>query len=117
MSVPDTSRSDTQHAPTDATQLGSSAPHIGNSLFRDKRISGLAKGLFGLIATYRDGSELSVQTLGHNMKEGPGAIRVAPALEEHGYLHRKQLRDHTGCVTGNRYFITHNPAPKNHQIG
>lgn len=94
-----------------ADALGQHFTQISNSLFRDPRISGLAKAVFGLISTHRDGYGVSVETIARCMKEGRDAIRKAlRELEQHGYLVRVQTRDpKTGQMGVAVYRITDMP--------
>ena len=83
---------------------------ISNSLFRDARISGLAKAVFGLISTHRDGYGISVDAIARHMKEGTGAIKKAlRELEQYGYLVRTRVRDDRGRLGAAVYRITDMP--------
>lgn len=94
-----------------ADAVGRYFTQISNSLFRDPRISGLAKAVFGLISTHRDGYGVSVETIARHMREGRDAIRKAlRELEKYGYLMRVQTRDpKTGRMGPAVYYITDMP--------
>lgn len=84
---------------------------ISNALFRDKRISHKAKGVFGLISTHRDGYGITIEGILRNSKDGRDAIRSALAeLEQFGYLERTQQHDDEGKFAGVVYCITDMPA-------
>jgi hypothetical protein len=84
---------------------------LSNALFRDRRISHKAKGVFGLISTHRDGYGLTIAGILRDSKEGRDAIRGAlEELEEYGYLLREQQHDDQGKFTGVVYRITDMPA-------
>lgn len=84
---------------------------ISNALFRDKRISLKAKGLFGLISTHRDGYGLTIEAILRDSKDGRDAVRSALAeLEKYGYLERIQQHDDEGKFAGVVYCITDMPA-------
>lgn len=95
-----------------ADAIGRHFTQISNSLFRDPRISGLAKATFGLISTHRDGYGISVEAIARHMKEGRDAIRKAlRELERCGYLVRVQTRDpETGRLGAAVYRITDMPT-------
>ncbi|WKK27800.1 hypothetical protein QZH56_37055 (plasmid) [Streptomyces olivoreticuli] len=66
---------------------------IHNAVFRDKRMSYKAKGIFGLISTHRDGFGLSIESLTSFSTDGTSAVRTGlNELEEFGYLQRDQQR-------------------------
>jgi hypothetical protein len=84
---------------------------LSNALFRDRRISHKAKGVFGLISTHRDGYGLTIAGILRDSKEGRDAIRGAlEELEKFGYLVREQQHDDDGKFTGVVYRITDMPA-------
>jgi hypothetical protein len=93
-----------------ADQIGSHFTQIHNQFFRDPRVTGTAKGVFGLISTHRDGYGISVETLCEDMKEGPSAVKAALRnLEEHGYLVRTRVREPDGTLGASQYEITDMP--------
>ncbi|TNY34556.1 helix-turn-helix domain-containing protein [Thermomonospora catenispora] len=100
-----------ERGPMAADAVGRYFTQISNSLFRDPRISGLAKAVFGLISTHRDGYGVSVETIARHMREGRDAIRKAlRELEKYGYLMRVQTRDpKTGRMGPAVYYITDMP--------
>lgn len=66
---------------------------IHNAVFRDRRMSYKAKGIFGLISTHRDGFGLSIESLTSFSTDGVSAVRTGlNELEEFGYLQRDQQR-------------------------
>lgn len=84
---------------------------ISNALFRDRRISAKAKGIFGLISTHRAGWRLTVVDMARHLKEGRDAIYSAlKELETHGYLTREQERRGDGTLGEMTYAITDVPA-------
>ncbi|MFJ1528215.1 hypothetical protein ACIOFV_07265 [Streptomyces mirabilis] len=84
---------------------------VSNALFRDRRISAKAKGVFGLISTHRDGYGLTISRLMRDLKEGRDAVRGAlEELEQYGYLERDQQHDEEGKFIGVVYRITDMPA-------
>ncbi|WP_409239742.1 hypothetical protein [Streptomyces sp. PA5.6] len=84
---------------------------IANALFRDPRISFKAKGLFGLIATHRDGWRVTVAALTRVGTDGRDAVASGlKELEEHGYLVRDRERRQDGTLGEAVYAITDLPA-------
>lgn len=91
---------------------------ISNALFRDRRISFKAKGLFGLISTHRDGYGVTPESLAAAGKDGVSAVKGAlRELEEHGYLVRERERREDGTLGGSQYYITDMPDPSEQQSG
>ncbi len=83
---------------------------IRNALFRDKRISFKAKGVFGLISTHRDGFGVTPQSIAACSTDGVSAVRSAlQELERYGYLYREQERRPDGTMGPVEYFITDMP--------
>lgn len=93
---------------------------IHNAVFRDKRMSYKAKGIFGLISTHRDGFGLSIESLTSFSTDGVSAVRTGlNELEQCGYLKRDQQRldgpseDNPKAKKGSwgsvEYFITDMP--------
>lgn len=84
---------------------------IANALFRDRRISFKAKGIFGLISTHRDGWRVTVAELARCGPEGRGAVTTGlEELEKHGYLKRERERRENGTLGDAVYAITDVPA-------
>lgn len=94
---------------------GDSFTQVANALFRDKRISFKAKGVFGLISTHRDGYGVSVAAICAMGKDKEASVKGAlRELEEYGYLFRRQEKDPATKKFGAMvYFITDQPDPKN----
>ncbi|MEU5431721.1 hypothetical protein AB0H73_39895 [Streptomyces olivoreticuli] len=66
---------------------------VHNAVFRDRRMSFKAKGIFGLISTHRDGFGLSIEALVSSGTDGTSAVRTGlNELEAFGYLRRDQSR-------------------------
>ncbi|MET9690385.1 hypothetical protein ABZY81_18205 [Streptomyces sp. NPDC006514] len=64
---------------------------IANALFRDRRISFKAKGIFGLISTHRAGFTVTVAALVRSGTDGKSAVTTGlQELEKFGYLERGQ---------------------------
>ncbi|MFE6086017.1 hypothetical protein [Streptomyces virginiae] len=93
---------------------------IHNAVFRDRRMSYKAKGIFGLISTHRDGFGLSIESLTSFSTDGVSAVRTGlNELEKFGYLQRDQQRlngptaDNPNAKKGSfgavEYFITDMP--------
>ncbi|CAM5594420.1 hypothetical protein [Streptomyces abikoensis] len=93
---------------------------IHNAVFRDRRMSYKAKGIFGLISTHRDGFGLSIESLVSFSTDGVSAVRTGlNELEKLGYLKRDQKRldgpteDNPTAKKGSfgsvEYFITDMP--------
>ncbi|MEU6965078.1 hypothetical protein [Streptomyces chrestomyceticus] len=66
---------------------------VHNAVFRDRRMSYKAKGIFGLISTHKDGFGLSIESLTAFSTDGASSVRTGlNELEEFGYLQRTQHR-------------------------
>ncbi|MFJ6636760.1 hypothetical protein ACIQMR_36170 [Streptomyces sp. NPDC091376] len=84
---------------------------IANALFRDRRISYRAKGLFGYISTHRDGWLVNIAALTALGPDGRDAVRAGLSeLEKQGYLNRDRLRRPNGTLGKIVYSITDRPA-------
>ncbi|MEV2256502.1 hypothetical protein AB0I94_39200 [Streptomyces sp. NPDC050147] len=84
---------------------------IANALFRDKRISFKAKGIFGLISTHRDGWRITVAALARCGPDGRSAVGSGlEELETYGYLTRERERREDGTFGEVIYAITDAPA-------
>lgn len=84
---------------------------IANALFRDKRISFKAKGIFGLISTHRDGWRITVAELARCGPDGRSAVGSGlEELEKYGYLTRERERHQDGTFGDVIYAITDAPA-------
>ncbi|MFF8847965.1 hypothetical protein ACF08N_35550 [Streptomyces sp. NPDC015127] len=87
---------------------------IANALFRDRRISFKAKGLFGYISTHRDGWQVTVANLARHGRERVDAVTTGlEELENHGFLLRDRARNADGTLGQALYFITDLPALQN----
>lgn len=83
---------------------------IFNGLFRDRRLSFKAKGIFGLISTHRDGYGVSEEAIAAFSTDGLSAVRSGlKELIEHGYLVRDRQRDDLGRLGESVYYITDMP--------
>ncbi|MFH8642260.1 hypothetical protein [Streptomyces goshikiensis] len=93
---------------------------IHNAVFRDRRMSYKAKGIFGLISTHRDGFGLSIESLVSFSTDGVSAVRTGLSeLEACGYLVREQQtldgptkerpKAKKGSFGAMEYFITDMP--------
>ncbi|MBP2363399.1 MULTISPECIES: hypothetical protein [Streptomyces] len=83
---------------------------IHNALFRDRRLSFKAKGIFGLISTHRDGFGISQAAIASFATDGVAA--VGSGLKEligFGYLQRERKRNELGQLGEAEYFITDMP--------
>jgi hypothetical protein len=90
---------------------GDSFTQIANALFRDRRISFKAKGIFGLVSTHRDGWRVSVNELARLGPDGRDSVRAGLAeLEKFGYLVRERERRSDGTLGEAVYSITDMPA-------
>lgn len=88
---------------------------IHNALFRDRRISFKAKGIFGLISTHRDGYGITPESIANDGKDGIAAVRSAlQELEQYGYLERTQERRPDGTMGPTTYYITDMPMSEPH---
>ncbi|MGW6317587.1 hypothetical protein [Streptomyces sp. NPDC055099] len=84
---------------------------IANALFRDKRISFKAKGIFGLISTHRDGWRITMAALARCGPDGRSAVASGLGeLEAYGYLTRERERREDGTFSEVIYAITDAPA-------
>ncbi|MGI5518721.1 hypothetical protein [Streptomyces sp. CA-106131] len=84
---------------------------IANGLFRDTRLSFKAKGLFGLLSTYRDGWRMTVTDIARRGRDGDSAVKTGlRELEKHGFLVRERDRGPDGTLGAAAYFITDLPA-------
>lgn len=85
---------------------------IANALFRDRRISYKAKGIFGLISTHRAGFTVTVAALVRSSTDGKSAVTTGlQELEKFGYLERGQEHNGDGTFGEAWYRITDVPAP------
>ncbi|MFD9463140.1 hypothetical protein [Streptomyces sp. NPDC060027] len=83
---------------------------IANGLFRDRRLSFKARGLFGLISTHRDGWRMSVADLARCSRDGQAAVKSGlKELEKHGFLFRERERNPDGTLGAAAYVITDLP--------
>ncbi|WP_327260003.1 hypothetical protein [Streptomyces sp. NBC_01240] len=83
---------------------------IHNALFRDRRLSFKAKGIFGLISTHRDGFGVSEGAIASFSTDGVSA--VSSGLKELilcRYLQRERKRDELGRLGEAEYYITDMP--------
>ncbi|MFE2305003.1 hypothetical protein [Streptomyces sp. NPDC059411] len=84
---------------------------IANALFRDRRISFKAKGIFGLISTHREGFTVTVAALVRASTDGKAAVTTGlRELEKFGYLERGQDHADDGTFAEAWYRITDVPA-------
>ncbi|WP_239085905.1 hypothetical protein [Streptomyces parvus] len=84
---------------------------IHNRLFRDKRLSFKAKGIFGLISTHRNGYGVTPEWIAAASTDGPAAVRTGlRELEKYGYLVRRQDRKPDGTMGQMSYSITDMPS-------
>lgn len=90
---------------------GDQFTQIANGLFRDRRLSFKAKGIFGYISTHRTGWQVTVADLVRAGPDGRDAVRAGLSeLQRHGYLVREQLRHDDGTLGEIVYSITDRPA-------
>ncbi|MEU1931861.1 hypothetical protein ABZ516_31335 [Streptomyces sp. NPDC019826] len=83
---------------------------IHNALFRDRRLSFKAKGIFGLISTHRDGFGVSRAAISRFSTDGIAAVSSGlKELVALGYLHRSRTRNEAGQLGDAEYFITDMP--------
>ncbi|MGC0407744.1 hypothetical protein RKD31_000987 [Streptomyces sp. SAI-163] len=95
---------------------GKQFTQIANGLFRDGRLSFKAKGLFGLLATHREGWRMTVAGLARHGCAGEAAVKSGlQELEQHGFLVRGRERGPDGTLGAAVYFITGLPALQNHR--
>lgn len=84
---------------------------IRNALFRDKRMSFKAKGIFGLISTHTDGYGITPERIADYSTDGTSAVRTGlQELEKGGYLQREQPRRTNGTMGPIEYYITDMPS-------
>ncbi|MGW2103722.1 hypothetical protein ACWCPX_39870 [Streptomyces olivaceoviridis] len=84
---------------------------IANGLFRDRRLSYKAKGIFGYVSTHRDGWPVTLDQLVAVGPDGREAVRAGlKELERYGYLIRERLRRPNGTLGEVVYSITDRPA-------
>jgi hypothetical protein len=85
---------------------------IANDLFRDGRLSFKAKGIFGLLASHRDGYGITPRRLAEQSTDGLDSVKTGlRELEACGYLYRSQGRRPDGTLGPVEYFITDTPDP------
>lgn len=83
---------------------------IHNALFRDRRLSFKAKGIFGLISTHRDGFGVSRSAISRFSTDGIAAVSSGlKELVALGYLQRSRTRNEAGQLGEAEYFITDMP--------
>lgn len=83
---------------------------IHNALFRDKRLSFKAKGIFGLISTHKDGFGISEGGIASFSTDGISAVNSGlKELIAFRYLQRDRKRDELGRLGEAEYFITDMP--------
>ncbi|MFJ8769574.1 hypothetical protein [Streptomyces clavifer] len=83
---------------------------IHNALFRDRRLSFKAKGIFGLISTHRDGFGVSRAAISGFSTDGIAAVSSGlKELVALGYLQRSRTRNEAGQLGEAEYFITDMP--------
>ncbi|MGW2841899.1 hypothetical protein ACWCWD_29440 [Streptomyces sp. NPDC001493] len=83
---------------------------IHNALFRDRRLSFKAKGVFGLISTHRDGFGVGREAIASFSTDGVSAVSSAlRELVALGYLQRDRVRNAAGQLGDAVYFITDMP--------
>ncbi|MFE0921255.1 hypothetical protein ACFW24_26280 [Streptomyces nigra] len=84
---------------------------IANMLFRDRRLSFKAKGLFGCISTHRDGWQVTVAGLARQGRESVDAVTTGlQELEYHRFLLRDRDCNTDGTLGRALYVITDVPA-------
>ncbi|MFF4248937.1 hypothetical protein ACFYY2_31350 [Streptomyces sp. NPDC001822] len=83
---------------------------IHNALFRDRRLSFKAKGIFGLISTHRDGFGVNRASIAGFSTDGIAAVSSGlKELVALGYLQRSRTRNAAGHLGEAEYFITDMP--------
>jgi hypothetical protein len=93
-----------------ADAMGASFTQIANLLFRDRRLTPKAMGIFGHISTHRDGYGITVESIANSMKCGVDAVKGGlRELEQYGYLVRHRLRNPDGTLGVTCYEITDMP--------
>lgn len=94
-----------------AEALGRDYTQVSNQLFRDPRIHAKSKGVFGFLASHRDGFGVSPESIAAAMADGISAVKGAlRELEEFGYLARSQTRGADGLMGDFTYRITDMPS-------
>ncbi|WNI19201.1 helix-turn-helix domain-containing protein [Actinacidiphila sp. ITFR-21] len=94
-----------------AEVLGRDYTQVSNQLFRDARIHAKSKGIFGFLATHRDGFGVSPESIAAAMADGLSAVKSAlRELEQYGYLTRSQVRGSDGLMGDTTYRITDMPS-------
>ncbi|MCX4993360.1 hypothetical protein [Streptomyces sp. NBC_00568] len=84
---------------------------IANGLFRDRRLSFKARGLFGLISTHRNGWRMSAPDVARRSRDGQAAVKSGlKELEKHGFLLRERKRHPDGTLGAATYVITDLPS-------
>jgi hypothetical protein len=84
---------------------------LSNQLLRDHRISYKAKGIFGWMASHRDGFGVSPESIAAAGADGISAVKSAlRELERYGYLTRSQVRTGDGTMGAFTYRITDMPS-------
>lgn len=84
---------------------------IHNGVFRDRRLSPKAKGVFGYISTHTDGWSTSAERIAEEMNVGITAIRGAlDELKRYHYLVRGRERKPDGRLGESWMFLTDLPA-------
>lgn len=90
---------------------GDQYTQIHNGVFRDRRLSAKAMGVFGHCSTHQEGWRLTVRSIAGAMKDGVDAITGAlQELERHAYLIRYRVRHANGQLGDAVYFFTDLPA-------
>lgn len=90
---------------------GDAYTQVHNDLFRDRRLSAKAMGVFGHCSTHKEGWHVTLKSIATNMRDGVDAISTALAeLEKHCYLIRYRERNELGQVGDWVYFFTDLPA-------
>jgi hypothetical protein len=83
---------------------------IHNAVFRDRRMSFKAKGIFGLISTHRDGFGVSEEAIASFSTDGLSAVRSGlRELIACKYLQRCRQRNNLGQLGEAEYLITDMP--------
>lgn len=99
-----------RRGPMAADALQAHFTQIHNALFRDRRLSFKAKGIFGLISTHRDGFGVSRAAISHFSTDGIAAVSSGlKELVALGYLQRSRTRNEAGQLGEAEYFITDMP--------
>lgn len=94
-----------------AEVLGRDYNRVGNRLWRDPSVHAKAKGIFGFLASHKDGFGVSPESIAAAMADGISAVKGAlRELEQHGYLARTQVRTADGTMGATVYRITDMPS-------